>query len=137
MVATRPGSDRLSSGSDRSSAAPAACSMVPMAPSQTSTRSPDSSCAALVATFTPAILGLCFRQRVEDLERHLCDQPVPVVIQPQASDLLDPLDPVGHRVRVDMQQARRALRAVVLAEIAGQRGQVLGLVLVLVLAELT
>src|SRR5579862_8827320 len=105
MVATRPGSDRLSSGSDLSSAAPAACSMVPMAPSQTSTRSPDSSraaAAALAGTSTPAISGLRFRQRVDDLERHLCDQPVPVVVQPQAGDLLDPLDAVGHRVRVDM-----------------------------------
>src|ERR1700685_2447493 len=152
MVATRPGSDRFSSGSDRSSAAPAACSMVPMAPSQTSTRSPDSSCAAGTRpTFGPLIgvsLPLCppvlcppgsrlsLRQRVEDLQRHLRDESVPVVVKPQAGDLLDPLNPVGHRVGVDVQQPRRAFRAVVLPEVAGQRGQVLGLVLMFVLAEL-
>src|ERR1700758_2879910 len=99
MVVTRPGSERFSSGSERSSAAPAACSMVPIAPSQTSTRSPDSSWAAgtvlaigagsvladpaLADTvladaepgdagplipLLPVTLGLCFRQRVEDLE---------------------------------------------------------------------
>src|ERR1700689_4039357 len=106
MVATSPGSERLSSGSDRSRAAPAACSMVPMAPSQTSTRSPDSSCAALVVpaddgSLTPApppSLRLCLGQRVEDLEGHLGDQPVSVIVEPQPGDLLDPLDPVGHRV---------------------------------------
>ena len=43
---------------------------------------------------------------------------------------------VGHRVRVDVQQPGRALRAVVLPEVAGERGQVLRLVLVLVVAEL-
>src|ERR1700678_284399 len=152
MVATRPGSDRFSSGSDRSSAAPAAWSIVPIAPSQTSTRSPDSSCAVgtrpTVGPLIPVSLllrppgsgsgsRLSLRQRVEDLERRLRDEPVPVVVQPQAGDLLDPLDPVGHRVGVDVQQPRRSLRAVVLPEIAGQGGQVLGLVLVLVLAELT
>src|ERR1700740_3844970 len=101
MVLTSPGSDRFSSGSDRSSAAPAACSMVPIAPSQTSTRSPDSTCTALVdgplMRSEPRSLGLRFWQRVEDLECHLGDQPVPVIIEPQSGDLLDPLDPVGHR----------------------------------------
>src|SRR5580704_7369149 len=103
MVATRPGSDRLSSGSDRSSAAPAACSMVPMAPSHTSTRSPVSSCAAgaVPADDGPLMPGiplpcydraslLCLGQRVEDLQRHLGDQPVPVVVEPKPGDLLDP-----------------------------------------------
>src|SRR5215475_9935413 len=113
MVATRPGSDRLSSGSDRSRAAPAACSMVPMAPSHTSTRSPESSCAAgavpaddgpLMPGTLPALLLRCsllpcsrlrgLGQRVEDLERHLGDQPVPVVVELEPGDLLDPLDPV-------------------------------------------
>src|ERR1700691_2974114 len=100
MVATRPGSDRFSSSSDRSSAAPAACSMVPIAPSQTNTRSPDSSCAAGTRPTVGPLIALSFlvrppgsrlslRQRVEDLERHLCDESVPVVVQPQAGDLLD------------------------------------------------
>src|SRR6185312_7335120 len=112
MVATRPGSERLSSGSDLSRAAPAACSMVPMAPSQTSTRSPASSCDAPVVPvddgpLTPGLpdsLRLCLGPRVEDLECHLGDQPVPVIVEPQPRDLLDPLDPVGHRVRVDVQE---------------------------------
>src|ERR1700749_3527396 len=115
MVATRPGSERLSSGSDRSSAAPAACSMVPMAPSQTSTRSPDSSCATGMGPaddgplmpgiplpcYDCASRSLGFRQRVEYLERHLSDQPVTVIVQPEPGDLLDPLDPVGNSVRVN------------------------------------
>src|SRR5215471_2448449 len=123
MVSTSPGSDRFSSGSDRSKAAPAACSMVPIAPSQTSTRSPDSSCATgmLPADDGPLMRGvplpcydsashhwasrsLGFRQRVENLERHLSDQPVTVVVQPEPGDLLDPLDPVSHGVRVNVQQ---------------------------------
>src|ERR1700734_4372047 len=150
MVATSPGSDRLSSGSDRSRAAPAACSMVPMAPSATSTRPLDSSCVALVAPGVdgPVLsprpryacsycdwdrLRLGLGQRVEDLECPLGDQPVPVVVEPQPGDLLDPLDPVGHRVRVDVQQPRGALRAVVLPEVAGEGRQVLRLVLKLVL----
>src|ERR1700758_2565656 len=128
MVATRPGSDKLSSGSDRSRAAPAACSIVPMAPSHTSTRPPESSCAAgpVPADDGPLMPGL-----------PLGDQPVPVVVEPEPGDLLDPLDPVGHRVRVDVQQARGALRAVILPEVAGEGRQVLRLVLVFVLRELT
>src|ERR1700722_3010966 len=107
MVATRPGSDRFSSGSDRSSAAPAACSIVPIAPSQTSTRSPDSSCATGTRTTVGPLIAvslllrpvgsrgrppgsrLSLRQVVEDLERHLRDESIPVVVQPQAGDLLD------------------------------------------------
>src|ERR1700678_3339738 len=148
MVATRPGSDRLSSGSERSRAAPAACSMVPMAPSQTRPPPPDraraaglvpaddgplmspprlrSSAAFAVAlcwlvrsqarsrpgvplSASTALLRLRFGERVEDLERHLGDQPVSVIVEPQPGDLFDPLDPVGHRVRVDVQQPRGAL----------------------------
>ena len=75
-------------------------------------------------------------QRVEDLQRHLGDEPVGVVVQVQPGDLLDPLDPVGHRVGVHVQDAGGPLRAVVLPEVAGQRGQVLRLVLLLVQAEL-
>ena len=44
----------------------------------------------------------------------------------QPGDLLDPLDPVGDRIGVDVQAARRPLRAAVLPEVAGERGQVLG-----------
>src|ERR1700722_11724259 len=149
MVATRPGSEMLSSGSDLSRAAPAACSMVPMAPSQTSNRSPDSSCAGAMvpagaaAPFRsltpgpPSLLWLRFRQRVEDLERHLGDQPVSVIVQPQPGDLLDPFDTVSHRIRVDVQQPGGTLWAVVLPEVTGEGRQVLRLVLVFVLGEPT
>src|SRR6266850_7861057 len=49
MARTRSGCETLSSGSDRSSDTPPACSMVPIAPSHTSTRLPSSvrtSCAS-------------------------------------------------------------------------------------------
>jgi hypothetical protein len=51
------------------------------------------------------------------------------VVQPQARDLLDPPDPVGHGVGVHVQLPRGALRATVAAEPLAERADQIGAVL--------